>query len=484
MFDRSAISAQAVYAENEYAQAIEETGLIGFTFLALFIIGVWHAYRKNIRSENGMIGAASLGLGYGILAIMVHSLSDFGQHIPANAGLTIISSALLVSLSRLDKTSGSSPQHRAPSIQASHRLAIGIPAVIVVLLVGIWVMIGANRSRVAEAHWRAAQTAKKQLEQNNWQGMDSQYMDLLTHATNAAKHQPRNIEYQHWLNVYRWRSISRYTDPNTGNILIFPETPAFTQQIIQELHQARTHCPTYGQALSIIGELEHIVLNDPNGLLHIFQAYELAPCDPGVCFLAATMHAELGQKEQAYEKLRRTVELDGAFFRNAAHICVYRLSDPQLALELAGDTISKLSQVAQIRAEKDSKDEMVQEIGLIIKEKLITRSKQEDTPASVFASLAALHNREGDVDYAIENYQKALFLDHNQVSWRYGLAKLLQQKGLYEQAIREAKICLRLKPDYELAKQLIGDLSIAQTTNSIEGQSSKGPEAQSSIGPK
>ena len=41
MFDRSTIPALAAYAENEYAQAAEETGLISLAALSLFGILVW-----------------------------------------------------------------------------------------------------------------------------------------------------------------------------------------------------------------------------------------------------------------------------------------------------------------------------------------------------------------------------------------------------------------------------------------------------------
>jgi len=476
MFDRSAISSLAFYAENEYAQALEETGLLGVTFLALCILGVWRAYWKNIRSESSFNRAVGLGLGYGILAIMVHSLSDFGQHMPANATLTMISSGLLITLAHRTANTRSTSRHPSAGFQHARGLALGIPLGAVVLAIGVWVLMGANQARIAEAYWRSAKATERHLTENNWQGMDSEYLDLLTHATKAAEHQPKNIEYQHWLNVFRWRSISRYTDPNTGDILIYPETPGFTRQIIDELNEARVHCPSYGQALSFIGELEHIVLNDPNGARHVFQAYELAPCDPGVCFMAATMHAELGEKQQAFEKLYRTVELAGRFFRDAACMCVYQLNDPHLALTLAGDKIHRLSQVAQILSEADQDSDMVQEIRLAIREKLVIASQEKDAPASVVASLAALQGRDGETDSAIANYQKALFLDYRQVPWRLSLAKLLQQKRRYDEAIHEARICLRLRPHYKPAERLIGDLSIAQTTNSIEAQSPKGPK--------
>ena len=56
----------AGHAENEYAQAIEETGLIGFLLLALFGLFVCRAFVHNIRQKDARIQAVSYGLGFGL----------------------------------------------------------------------------------------------------------------------------------------------------------------------------------------------------------------------------------------------------------------------------------------------------------------------------------------------------------------------------------------------------------------------------------
>ena len=75
MFDRSTTPSLASHAENEYAQAAEETGLIGLAALVVFGIVVWISYVRNAKSGSIPIRSAAYGLGFGLLAIMLHSLS-------------------------------------------------------------------------------------------------------------------------------------------------------------------------------------------------------------------------------------------------------------------------------------------------------------------------------------------------------------------------------------------------------------------------
>ena len=100
MFDRSTIAALAMHAENEYAQAAEETGSVGLLSLVLFGIAVWGHYARAIRNDSSSIHFAAYGLGFGLLAILIQSLSDFGQHLPANAILSAVCCGLLVTLGR------------------------------------------------------------------------------------------------------------------------------------------------------------------------------------------------------------------------------------------------------------------------------------------------------------------------------------------------------------------------------------------------
>lgn len=458
MFDRATIPALASHAENEYAQAAEETGVVGLILLLAFLAGVWVNHVRVVRKRTMPIHAVAYGLGFGLVAIMVHSLSDFGQHIPANGALSAIFCGLLISLSRIGKRVDSSA--RLGGISRSLMISRFACLIFASMAFG-WALIGADGARSAEASWAEALRAEQALTARGWQGSDEEYACLIRYAADAAECEPANIHYRHWLNVYRWRAISRLTDPNTGAVILPKQTMKSVRRIAGELHDARLLCPTYGATYSVVGQLELFVLNDPDGAERIRKGFVLAPGDPTACFVAGQLDAEEGEAEESFAKLKRAVQLDGRLFDDAAQLCIERLSRPDLAVTLAGESTYRLSQVANALAEveehKDLADKARSEAVALLKEKC----SQPDAPAAAFASMAGIYGRQGDNEAAIENYRHALALDYSQIQWRLSLARLLAKSNKVPEAIHEARIGLRLRPQFKEAEKLIADLSVA-----------------------
>lgn len=459
MFDSSTIPQLSAYAENEYAQAIEETGLLGFFFLALFGALVCGAFVRNIRQKDARLQAASYGLGFGLLAILLHSFTDFGQHLPANALLSAVFCALLLSLAKIGSHS-----ERAPLISTSGyvpRMALGVTALLIVGSSWAWLVFQADKTRIGWDHWRSASQIEKRLQEMNWQGSDEEYIDLLSNAQATVEAQPKNARSRHWLNVYRWHSISRIIDPNTGNVLLLPETVQFTRQIVADFKQACLLCPTFGPSYSVLGELQLKVLGDPNGANHIRTGYRLAPCDATACFAAASLDIEEGQIQQAAEKLFRAVELDASRLDEAVQTCLDSLNDPNMALDLAGDNVWRLSRVANLLADWNPNDASMYHKALRrVREELESLSRQPDVTSEVLASLARICTQDNEIDLAIAYYRKALVLDYSQTNWRYQLARLLARQNKIAEAMHEARICLRLDKTFTAAQRLIEELSV------------------------
>jgi len=465
MFDRSTIASLASHAENEYAQTIEETGLVGFLGLLVFGVMAWLAYVRSIRrGRQRPIHVAAYGLGFGLLAILVQSLSDFGQHLPANFILSMVFCALLFVLA------GPSKARPAHASQAHWTAIAGGPrhwtlALRVLALVGIgavWtvVLIGANRTRLAQAQWNQAMDLEQVLMDRQWQGTDQEYIELITHTESAAHHQPRNAEYRYWLNAYRWRSISRVTDPNTGEIALVPQAVEFTRRIIGELNQARVLCPTYGPTYCLMGEMERLVQEEDLGCSHIETGYRLAPCDPTVCLVTGLLDAQKDRIDQGFAKLSRAVALDRRLFAEVCRFLVLELDRPELAVALAGDDIGRLTQTANLLAGLPEGQVLSQQVRSQVVQLLRDKASQPDAPAGVYAALAGMCRQDKDFQSAIENYRKALVLDYGQVGWRYSLAALLAQENRPEEALEEARICLRFQPGHTAAKRLIEKLSV------------------------
>jgi tetratricopeptide (TPR) repeat protein len=119
-----------------------------------------------------------------------------------------------------------------------------------------------------------------------------------------------------------------------------------------------------------------------------------------------------------------------------------------------------LSYVANALADTQEHQDIVEKARARVVELLKKRCSEPDAPASVLASLANICRRQKDNEAAIEHYRRALALDYGQVRWRFALAKLLAEVGRKPEAVHEARICLRLRPQFKEAEKLIADLSV------------------------
>jgi len=378
MFDRSTIPALATYAENEYAQAAEETGLIGLAILVSFGAIVWMSYVRNVRSTSVPICSAAYGLGFGLVAIMLHSASDFGQHLPANAFLSGLCCALLLAIARIGQKGNPTGQVATASGRSrSFRFA----ALICVSAVWAWVLFGAEGARLAEAHFNYALAIEKDLEEKNWLGSDEQYIDLISNTAVAFDYQPDNIKYCHWLNVYRWRSIGRVTDPNTGEVIIPDQAISSVRRIVNELNSARTLCPTYGATYCVVGQLEKFILDEPDGAKRIREGFQLAPCDPTACFVAGFLDVTEGRIEDSYKKLEKAVQLDARFFRDVADVYISHVNRPDLAVRLwriTGSDTAQLSYIANVIADTHEHKDIAEKTRAELIDLLKAKGQQPD----------------------------------------------------------------------------------------------------------
>ncbi len=457
MFDRSGIPLLAAYAENEYAQIAEETGLAGLSTLIAFGIMVWASFLRIARRGKTPISLAAYGLGFGLMAILVHSLTDFGQHLPANAMLPGTFCALLLALPQMDRRD--IPQERA-SFRSLGATVMRICVVASVCGGWTWILFDANNARLAEAHWAKAQAIEQGLLEEGRPVNNDEYLDLISNAAAAAEYQPQNIKYRHWLNVYRWWSLSGISDPNTGEVVLPEYAIEIVRSIVSELHHARLTCPTYGAIYCVVGQLERSVLQDPNGANSIRAGFRLAPNDPAVCFVAGLLDLEEGNAEAACTKLNRSVKLDGRFFIQVAGLYVDYLERPDLAVELAGESTSRLSHVANLLADTNQHQALAEQARSRVVNLLKSRCHEDGASAEAFASLAKICRKQQNNEAAIEYYRRALALDYGRIVWRLALTRLLAETDRIPEAIREARICVRLGPHIEAAEELLSDLSV------------------------
>ena len=89
-------------AHSEYLELLASGGLIGMGLLTWFIVALFKRTRSALEQLSGTQRVLAIGAGIGIAGVAVHSLVDFGLHMPANALVFVMLLAML-SLNRLDQ---------------------------------------------------------------------------------------------------------------------------------------------------------------------------------------------------------------------------------------------------------------------------------------------------------------------------------------------------------------------------------------------
>jgi len=442
------------HAENEYAEMLEETGSVGLLVLIVFGVIIWRAYLRSAGKEKSAICSASFGLGFGLLAITIHSWSDYGQHIPANGLLSAVFCALLLSLAR--QSSRGDANLKELSLQRGSRFLRAV-ALLGVCGVWGWSMVGVNDARIAEAHWAETLRLEKPLLNRNWEGTEAEYAALIDEASKACAYQPENVKYRHWRNAYRWKSISSGGKAGEPSIVVssIPEV----SDIVSELYKACALCPTYGPPYCLAGQIEMFVLHDSSGASQIRKGYLLARDDPVACLVAARLDLFEGNIEECISKLERAVSNDKRLFKEVVQIYIHELSRPHLAVSAAGDDLARLAHVAGLVYDMqytDIADHIRKKIKYLLEEKCST----PQISGGAFVALARIYRDEQETEAAIQYYRQALARQYSQVHWRLELAKVLSDSGQLQEAMNETRICLQIMPHFAAAKQLLSDLSV------------------------
>ena len=166
-----------------------------------------------------------------------------------------------------------------------------------------------------------------------------------------------------------------------------------------------------------------------------------------------------GKIEDSVAKFGKAVEIDNGLFGDVVSIYVNHLSRPDLALSAAGDDLGRLEYVARVLEDMQYND-LAEQSRARAKELLEIKCFQGDVSARTLASLANIYHKRSNYEEAIEYYRRALELDYGQVHWRYTLAQLLVETDRIPEAMNEARICIRLKPQFKAAKRLVAELSV------------------------
>ncbi len=446
MFQNVSTGLEFAYAENEYAQLFEEMGLAGFVAMLGFGSFVCVCFVRALRMKEQSLSTVVYGLGFGLAAILIHSFSDFGQHLPANTVLTVVFCGLIIVIGQKKKMTN------AGGGNVLYARIFRVALLVVAAVIFGWALTGARLAASAEGNWREAEAIREKIRVEGINIDKSEFRALLGFAGTAVEKQPGNVKYRQWFNTYRWWNVSRGADGVSG--IDYEEVGRITE----DLKNATLAAPSYGPIYCLLGQLQKFVLLEPVGEDNIEKGYRLESNDELTLFAAGYVDLLNARVDESMAKFKKSVEFGGIFFKEMVQIYIGRPEGGRLVIELASKDIARLKYVIGLLESYESLAEAAE----AAKERLIAVMEERvvlaKAGAQELADLGSHYGNAGNYEKAIGYYKMALVKNYEYVSWRLQLAKVLADSGDVENAMRQCRICLRLSPGHKKATEMLGQL--------------------------
>lgn len=463
------------HAENQYLEALVVAGAPGvlllFCALGVTLWAVWRALANSRRAAELAFAVAAC---FALVTQSVQSLFDFGLYLPANA--------LLLALFCGAVSAGAT--HAPGRLPAWLRTTAGA---ILLLIFGGLVTWGWGETRRVAALAAATNVAARPLAAE--QPTRDEAVRALEQFSAAVALRPDDADAQFylaqlWLQVYRAAEFAelrgRYPAAPAEKLNELTKL-ASLYLLRQQLHQAgdtaglarlrsdplvqanlvpaqqhallaRQACPLIPQIHVLLAELS-VIDADGNATLHLQRAERLAPSNTELLNKCATLELWAGHVPEACRIWKRALAIEEYHVGEALLVCEKAgLTPQQIVEDVLPDSPLLLVKLAQerFRAEKQPR----------VYELLVKRAAQLLDQAPLAAAQreylrATLQAMGKQYDEAIASYNRALSLRPREVAWRFELAKLLFERGKLEEALDQARLCVRMDPAQPPYQQLL-----------------------------
>ena len=94
IYTKSDGSLRVPQAHNDYLQIVADCGVVGGLLAIWFIVLLFRAVARGVKSSDPLYAGLALSCGAGIFGLLVHSVFDFNLQLPSNALLFLLLSAV------------------------------------------------------------------------------------------------------------------------------------------------------------------------------------------------------------------------------------------------------------------------------------------------------------------------------------------------------------------------------------------------------
>jgi hypothetical protein len=453
MFDRQIRQeARIIYADNDYAQLLTETGVLGLIAMGAFVWEIARSYVRCVRRTTAPMTGMAVALGFGWIAILIHSFTDYGQHVPGIACLTAIYAGLIYRIGRPANPSGfatAKPVRRS----AGWWMAWLAPAAIIGC--GAVYVRFEDHNRVGDSLNRQAMAIVDADARHGKALTDADYPRLVAAADGAAAAQPENVVFRYWAPMTRWMAIRHAAGADVADVLPTAEVIEDAKRVVEEFRQARLVCPTYKLNYLSAANIEAFVIVAPDAGDDFQKATITGDRDPAALMEASRFDLREHDAQAAADKLERLKDSDSP---QIVGILLGGNASNAIFMKVAEGKTLMLQILANLPDGQGGNAELRHEAAERLMTLLEERCRRKDATASDLAIFAGMCVQGDHLPDALDAYHRALEKEPDNVGWRMDFARVLEKVGYHAEAVGEARRCVALEPASSDAKQLLSDL--------------------------
>jgi len=429
MFDQDTRNATAAHAENQYAELLSETGLVGTTLIVAFAIMVVRRALRRGRHVEKPLHAAVYGIGFGLAAVAFHATTDFGLRIPAIAVTTLVLAGVIVGMAP-DTKKAEAPIPRfgaaAALVMAALALLAQLPA--------------AFRARDADNLWDTVRAGQAIVRPPQFVGTVEQFDEILAAAEAAVALAPDDVEYRYWTQVYRWMRLKAEFQPlpREERVAEAPRTLKLAREVRDELLAARAVGPTFGPPWSMIGQLGLIWLEDPQAGRWIERGRKFAPHYAGTAYAHALYLALEGKQDECVREFERALQL-GFSWRWILEALLNEYGSLDIALALVHGSAERTEALAGWLRRIEGQEELAAKLSEDAMQLILAQLDEPGAPLWMWDRAGEYYAKQGDDQRAIEHWARYLARAPRS-GVRFKLALAYERTGDFAAAMREMRL--------------------------------------------
>lgn len=469
------------HAHNEFLEALVEGGVVR---LALSLVTIGLVFRLGLRAvrqgDGKPAGGLALGALFGFTTLVVHSIGDFGLHLPAIAVLATVLCAQLVALGQDDpansyvlRAKGLAPAgaaltllvmalvlctegRRIALVQAYRQTAMNLQGTtdpadqdrqLALLTAAERLMPDSGRlvSELAQAH-----LTRFQLEQARWNARLAGQL-VLAGAASSSRLVFAGVgeSPSAGLAVLGWDAAMTTERSKLERKHLLPALRAFLQ--------ARDDCPLMaGPQLQLALHHPHLKNAGPRSA-YLDRAKRAVTNDPDHWFLFGLVEYLEGQYPRAAQSWRRYLELSDRYLPTIVQLGSAGFGPESMARDVLPDRPELLVDIAENLYPRP--EQAAQRRPYLDRAMTVLRDSPGPSPAANLFLRGRIYALLGQSEEALKDYRQALAQEPRQPSWHIELAKLFRAQGRWSEAREELMRGLALQPGNPKAAELLAEVN-------------------------